>query len=210
MLKVGLTGGMASGKSAVAAEFTRLAVPVVDADTLAHELTVPGSPGLSALVAALGPQILDPKGMLDRAGLRSRLIAETDLRRQVEAIVHPRVIGRLKELLAKWQAPYGVAVIPLLVEHPEARALVDRVLVVDCPESIQIARLMARDGGDQASARAMLSLQASRARRLAAGDDILENTGRLDALGASVGTLHRLYEDMARHPARRQPGLRLP
>ena len=145
MLKVGLTGGIASGKSALAAEFTRLGVPVVDADTLSRELTAPGSPALTQLTALLGGPCLDSRGRLDRARLRRQLFGDANLRARVEALLHPLVIQRLRQALASCHASYAIAVIPLLVENPQARTLVDRVLVVDCPEPVQLARLMSRD-----------------------------------------------------------------
>lgn len=210
MFKVGLTGGIASGKSTAAAEFARLGVPVVDADVLARELTSPGNPGLIQLIAELGEQILDSQGRLDRTRLRRRLFADAALRARVEGILHPLILRRLKDSLATFKAAYAVAVIPLLVENPQARVLVDRVLVVDCPEPVQLARLMSRDGESEASARAMLATQADRQRRLAAGDDILMNTGEQAELTASAGKLHALYLDIVRHPERRYPGVRLP
>ncbi|HVC38254.1 MAG TPA: dephospho-CoA kinase [Gammaproteobacteria bacterium] len=210
MLKVGLTGGIASGKSTVAAEFAILGVPIVDADVLARELTSQGNPGLTQLVAELGEQILDSQGRLDRTRLRRRLFADAALRARVEAILHPLVVRRLKDSLAAFKAPYAVAVIPLLVENPQARALVDRVLVLDCPVSSQLARLMSRDGESAESAQAMLSAQADRQRRLAAGDDILTNNGGAAELSDCVHKLHGLYLDIAKHPTQPHPGVRLP
>ncbi|MGH8396990.1 MAG: dephospho-CoA kinase [Gammaproteobacteria bacterium] len=200
MLRLGLTGGIASGKSAAATEFARLGVPVADADVISRELTNPGAAGLKQLVATLGTQFLDAHRELDRDRLRRRLFTDAVLRKQVERILHPLVIGRLKDRLAGFQAPYVLAVIPLLAENPEARALVDRVLVVDCPESLQLARLMSRDGETAGPARGMLEAQADRQRRLAAGDDILMNTGSLAELTRSVARLHQFYLDLAGHP----------
>ncbi len=210
MLKVGLTGGIASGKSTAAAEFARLGVPVVDADVLARQLTSPGNPGLTQLVAELGEQILDSQGRLDRTRLRRRLFADAALRARVEGILHPLILRRLKDSLAAFKAAYAVAVIPLLVENPQARMLVDRVLVLDCPESIQMARLMSRDGESVESAQAMLSAQATRQQRLASGDDILTNNGGAAELSDCVHKLHRLYLDIAKHPIQPHPGIRLP
>ncbi|MGA9852155.1 MAG: dephospho-CoA kinase [Gammaproteobacteria bacterium] len=205
MLKIGLTGGIASGKSTVAAEFARLGVPVLDADVMARELTTPESPGLKQLVAMLGAQILDARGHLDRARLRRRLFADTAFRTQVERLLHPLILQRLKDRLAAVEASYALAVIPLLVENPDAGNLVDRILVVDCPESLQITRLTARDGETAESARTLLAAQAHRSRRLAAGDDILINTGSLAELAGSVAKLHRFYLDMAGNPMANHP-----
>ncbi|MDE2234035.1 MAG: dephospho-CoA kinase [Gammaproteobacteria bacterium] len=210
MLKVGLTGGVASGKSTVAAEFSRLGVPVVDADALARKLTSTGSPALSQLTAVLGPEILDEHGRLDRKRLRQRLFTDAGIKAKVEAVLHPLVIRELKAGLESSHGAYAIAVIPLLAEHPETRALVDRVLVVDCPESQQMARLMLRDGENTESARAMLAAQAGRKQRLAAGDDILGNVGGLAQLRESVRRLHAHYLKIARHPAQQYPGIRLP
>ena len=197
MLRVGLTGGIASGKSEAAAAFARLDVPVVDSDAIARELTAPGASGLAQLVAVLGAQILDRHGQLQRAALRRQLFADADLRARVQAVLHPLIIRQMQAALEACQAPYAVAVIPLLIEAPAARALVDRVLVVDCPEPLQLSRLMSRDGGSKAAARAILATQAPRTLRLAAGDDILINTGTLHALVTGVAGLHQLYLDIA-------------
>jgi len=210
MLKVGLTGGIASGKSTVAAEFARLGVPVVDADVVARELTAAGSPALKQLAAELGEHILDSNGRLDRPRLRRRLFADAALRARVERILHPLVIHKLSDALDAIKAPYAVVVVPLLVENPTARALVDRVLVVDCPEATQLSQLMSRDAGSSESARAMIGAQASRRQRLAAGDDILNNNGETAELRDSVYKLHELYLDIARHPTQPHPGIRLP
>ncbi|MDE2460991.1 MAG: dephospho-CoA kinase, partial [Gammaproteobacteria bacterium] len=129
MLKVGLTGGIASGKSEAAAAFARLGTPVVDADAIARELTAPGQPGLKQLVSAFGKQILDGHGELDRRRLRQRLFADTALRKRVEGLLHPLIVGRLTAALDHCKAAYVIAVIPLLMESAAARALVERVLV---------------------------------------------------------------------------------
>ncbi|HKT31695.1 MAG TPA: dephospho-CoA kinase [Gammaproteobacteria bacterium] len=197
MLRVGLTGGIASGKSEAAAAFARLGVPVVDADAIARELTAPGAPGLAQLVAVLGAQILDRHGRLQRAALRRQLFADAAVRARVQAVLHPLIIRRMQSALEDCKTPYAMAVIPLLIEAPAARALVDRVLVVDCPEPLQLSRLMSRDSESEATAQAILATQASRTLRLAAGDDILINTGTRHELVAGVAELHQLYMDIA-------------
>jgi dephospho-CoA kinase len=197
MLNVGLTGGIASGKSLAAAGFARLGAPVLDADELSHTLTARGQPGLTALTAELGTGILTPQGELDRRALRKRVFADPGLRRRVEALLHPLVLTALEARLAGLTAPYAVVVIPLLTETPAARALVDRVLVVDCPEELQLSRLMSRDGETQASARAILDAQAPRTARLAAADDILLNASDTAALEGAVGRLHGFYLELA-------------
>lgn len=210
MLKVGLTGGIASGKSQVAAEFARRGVPVVDADTLSHEMTAPGQPGLRALVEAFGKAILDPEGRLDRSRLRRQVFLEPAQRRKLEAVLHPLVTAGLKTRLAAVQGPYALAVIPLLVEVPATRALVDRVLVVDCPEELQLARLMSRDGENESEARAILAAQAPRAARLAAASDILLNAGDKSMLAGIVARLHGFYLELAAQGDLQRTGLRLP
>lgn len=210
MLKVGLTGGIASGKSTVAAQFAGLGVPVADADAIAREATAPGSLGLKQLRESLEGSLFDPQGHLDRAALRQRLFADPALRRNVEAVLHPMVLAGLAQQLKSYRAAYCLAVIPLLAEIPAARNLVDRVLVVDCPEEVQLARLMSRDGETAVSARAMLAAQTSRARRLAAGDDILLNEGTRAELKTAIARLHIFYLELAGKSDYRRPGLRLP
>ncbi|HET7921200.1 MAG TPA: dephospho-CoA kinase [Gammaproteobacteria bacterium] len=210
MLKVGLTGGIASGKSTVAAAFARLGVPVVDADAISHALTAPGQAGLAALHAALGDAVLDAQGSLDRARLRHRLFNDPALRARVQALLHPLIIAELARQLEAATGPYGLAVVPLLVETPAARSLMDRVLVVDCPEQLQLSRLMLRDNENEADARAMLAAQSDRARRLVAGDDILVNAGGLTQLRAAVERLHAFYLELAAQRDYRRAGLRLP
>lgn len=210
MLKVGLTGGIASGKSLVAREFARLGVPVVDADALARELTAPGMPGLQALVTALGPDILNPQGHLDRVRLRQRVFADPALRARVEGLLHPLIAARLAADLAAARGPYSLAVIPLLVESAPTRRLIDRVLLVDCSEAVQLARLMSRDRESAESARAILSAQASRDARRRAADDILLNENGVDALPGSVARLHEFYLELAAEGDHHRAGLQLP
>lgn len=210
MLKVGLTGGIASGKSTVEAAFTRLGVPVADADAESRALSEPGQPGLAALVGLLGSGILDASGALDRKALRGRLFGDAGLRRRVEQVLHPLVLERLKTRLQGFRAPYSLAVVPLLVEVPAARALVDRVLLVDCPEELQLARLMSRDGETESQARAILAAQAPRAARRAAADDILLNEGEPTVLEKAVARLHGYYLELAAQGDFHRIGLRLP
>lgn len=210
MLKVGLTGGVASGKSTVAAEFARLGVPVIDADRIARQQTEPESRGFVALGAALGDEFLDEHGKLDRARMRRRLFADAGLRRKVEAVLHPLVLEDMARELTRISAPYCVAMVPLLIEVPAARALVDRVLVVDCDDATQRARLMSRDRVDESLARAMVASQLDRGRRAAAGDDILINEGGLKQLQDAVHRLHAFYLELAAQHNYRRAGLRLP
>ncbi len=198
MLRIGLTGGIASGKSEAARVFTELGVPVIDTDNLALEASARGSAGLAEIVAAFGSKYLDEAGRLNRMKLRSRVFADHAALKHLEAIVHPRVRALLRErLVGLAAAPYVVIVVPLLVETGMDEE-VDRVLVVDCPVAMQIARLRARDGATEASARAILATQASRAARLAAADDVIVNDAGLDRLRDAVRRLHERYLQMAR------------
>ncbi|MGH8224579.1 MAG: dephospho-CoA kinase [Gammaproteobacteria bacterium] len=192
MLTVGLTGGIASGKSAAAHAFAVLGVPVIDTDELAREVLAPGSEGFVRAIEIFGRESLDTDGSLNRARLRRQIFADPEARKALEAIVHPRVRELLAERLAAIHAPYAIVVVPLLVEADMAKEM-DRVLVVDCPEALQVERLMARDGETEANARAMIAAQAPRKLRLAAADDVIENDGGLDRLAAQVRTLHESY-----------------
>ncbi len=196
MLRIGLTGGIASGKSTVAQLFAERGAAVLDTDAIAREVVEPGTPGLAALVSALGAGILDEAGLLDRAELRRRVFADAATRREVEAILHPAILARLERQSHETRGPYQVFVIPLLVES-RLEHIVDRILVVDCPEEEQLRRLMARDGESRASALRMLEAQATRERRLAGADDVIDNGGPAAALPAQVAALDRRYRDLA-------------
>jgi dephospho-CoA kinase len=196
MLRVGLTGGVASGKSTVAALFAARGAPVLDTDVIAREVVEPGQPALEALVESQGDGILDGEGRLDRARLRDRLFADEALRREVEGILHPAIRAELDRQSAAAGGPYQVFVIPLLVEAKWHRA-VDRVLVVDCSEEEQIRRLMARDGETRAAAARMLAAQATRAERLAAADDVIDNGPETADLPGQVERLDRKYRELA-------------
>jgi len=196
MLKVGLTGGIASGKTAVAEAFTTLGAPVIDTDELSREVAAFGSEGLQAIVDAFGDDYLDAAGELYREKLRERVFADVDARRRLEAIGHPRVQSSLHERLVRLEAPYAIIVVPLLIETGMDKAM-DRVLVVDCPETVQIERLMARDGETPAGARAILAAQTDRISRLAAADDIIKNDGTLAELQDKVRDLNERYRRMS-------------
>ncbi|HEU4991573.1 MAG TPA: dephospho-CoA kinase [Luteimonas sp.] len=196
---VGLTGGIASGKSAVAREFAAHGVHVADADVAARGAVAPGSPGLAEVVAAFGRGVLDASGGLDRAAMRRRIFDDDDARRILEAIVHPRVRAALQAECDAAPGAYAIAAIPLLAEGGgrDAYPWLDRILVVDAPAEVQHARLLARDGIDAVLADRMLAAQATRAQRLAIADDVLANTGSLEELAAHVASLDRLYRVLA-------------
>lgn len=194
---IALTGGIAAGKSAVARRFEALGVPVHDADVAARAVIEPGSAGLAAVVDAFGTQVLDASGRLDRPAMRERVFADPVARRRLEAIIHPRVRQWLHERALAERGPYCLLAIPLLAENIAHYRWVDRVLLVDAPESLQIARLVARDGIDETLARRMLAQQATRAERRALADDVIENDGDEAALDAAVAELHRRYLALA-------------
>ncbi|MBU1263912.1 MAG: dephospho-CoA kinase [Gammaproteobacteria bacterium] len=197
MFTVGLTGGIGSGKSTVADCFAALGVPVIDTDVIARELTAPGGAALEAIRAVFGETVMQTDGTLDRAVLRRRVFADGAARHQLEAILHPRIRQGVAQKLATLTAPYALIVIPLLVEAGGYRDVLNRVLVVDCPEAVQIARVMARSGLAHGEIKAILAAQAGRAERLAVADDIIVNTLSLEALRAEVAALHQRYLALA-------------
>lgn len=194
--RIGLTGGIASGKSTVADLFARRGVPVLDTDRIARDVVEPGEPALAAVVAEFGRGILGSDGRLDRAALRARIFAEPEARRTLEAILHPAIRAELARRSASADGPYQVLVIPLLVEGGRID-LVDRVLVVDCPVEVQLERLRARDGETPESAAKILAAQASRDERLAAADDVIVNAGSPEELAAQVAALDFEYRKRA-------------
>lgn len=199
-LLIALTGGIASGKSAVAEEFAKLGVPVLDTDQIARDVVAPGMPALGQLVAEFGSEILDANGRLDRSHMRERVFSDPEQRRKLEAITHPAIRAELARSSAAAGGDYQIHVIPLLVETGRAEAY-DRVLVVDCPEEAQVVRVMGRDGASREQAEEILAAQASREERLNAAHDVIENTGTLADLQRFVQTLHRNYALLAQHLA---------
>lgn len=195
-LLIALTGGIASGKSAVADLFVRLDVPVLDTDRIAREVVEPGTTTLAQLVSEFGEDILDASGRLDRGRMRERVFNDPAQRKKLEAITHPAIRTELAQQSADAGGLYQIHVIPLLVENGRGD-LYDRVLLVDCPEEDQLRRLMARDGSDEQQAQRILAAQATREQRLDAADDVIVNTGTLDDLQRFVQTLHRNYALLA-------------
>lgn len=194
---VALTGGIASGKSAVSDRFAALGADVIDADLVSRELAAPGGAALAEITAAFGADVLASDGSLDRRAMRAIVFADESRRRRLEGILHPRVRDILRERAQAGAAAYALLVIPLLVESGHYD-WVDRVLVVDVPRELQHARLVARDGITPALADAMLDAQASRAQRLAIADDVITNDGTLADLDARVRALHEQYLARAR------------
>ncbi len=188
-LRIGLTGGIASGKSTVAQRFMDLGVPVIDADVAARAVVMPGTPGLAEVVKRFGPGILAENGELDRGALRGLIFRDPKSRRDLEAILHPLIRADMGRREVAAAGPYAVMAIPLLVEGGPRDDL-DRILVVDLDEDLQLQRVMARDGCTLEQARAILASQASRSARLAVADDVLLNTGTVTELRQSVDRLH--------------------
>ncbi len=200
-LVVGLTGGIGSGKSAAANEFARLGATIVDTDVIAHELTRAGGRAIAGVKRIFGEEALEPSGAMDRDSMRARVFADPAARKSLEALLHPMIREESRRRIEAAPGPYVVHVVPLLIESPDYRMRVDRVLVVDCPEDVQLARVQARSAMPEAQARAIIASQTSRADRLAAADDVIDNSGSLDGLHRQVAALHRTYLDYsARSP----------
>jgi dephospho-CoA kinase len=197
MLVVGLTGGIGSGKSAVAAAFAARGVEVADADAIVHELSVPGNAGHRAIVQTFGSWVLAGDGSLDRAALRKRAFADPAFRERLEAVLHPLVGAEIGRRIDAWQGRYGIVVVPLLLERGGVRSRVGRVLVVDCPEEEQIRRVGLRSGLSRDEVRAIMATQLPRAERLAQADDVIDNGGPPGALAAQVESLDRRYRIVA-------------
>lgn len=195
-LVIGLTGGIASGKSTVAQRFIELAVPVIDADESSRRVVAVGSPGLEAVVRAFGSGILTAGGELNRRALRDLIFSDPQRRRELERILHPLIRADMQRRAAAAIGPYVVMAIPLLIEGG-AKDRVDRILVVDVAEEAQIERVQRRDGASLEQARAILAAQASRASRIAAADDVLVNSGTRAELRHAVDELHARYLNLA-------------
>lgn len=194
---VGLTGGIGSGKTAAADAFAARGVAVTDTDRIAHVVTAPGAAGWQAIRNAFGPAVFAPDGALDRAALRRRVFAAPAERERLEALLHPIIADVARREIAGWRSPYGLLVVPLLLERGGLRALVRRVLVVDCAEEVQVSRVMARSGMTRREVEAIMATQASRSARLSAADDVIDNSGSLEALTAQIADLDARYLALA-------------
>lgn len=197
---VGLTGGIGSGKTAVADAFAQLGVEVIDTDALAHRLSAAGQPGFTAILAAFGGGMLQPDGELDRNALRRLVFGDAGARARLEAALHPLIAAEVARRVEAWCGAYGIIVVPLLLERAGLRSLVDRILVVDCPEEEQVRRVVARNGLLPAEVRAIMATQFDRERRLAAADEVLDNAGAPDAIAPQVRALDRRYRELAAAP----------
>lgn len=198
---VGLTGGIGSGKSAATDRFAALGITVVDTDRIAHTLTSADGLAMPAIHAAFGNDVVRPDGALDRAAMRARVFSDPDARARLESILHPVIRAESDRRCAEAQSPYVVLAVPLLIESGSYRGRVHRICVVDCPEALQVERVVRRSGLDPDEVRAIMAAQASREQRLQAADDIIDNSGDIAALQQQVDALHRQYLTLARATA---------
>jgi dephospho-CoA kinase len=203
-LRIGLTGGIASGKSTVADMFAELGVPIIDTDIIAREVVEPGTPALAEIRERFGERFIDAAGNLDRAALRKKIFASDQARSDLEAILHPRIGAETRRQADAADGHYQIIVVPLLVSSPLLN-FVDRVLVVDCDTNTQIQRLLARDAETAEQARKILAAQASREERLAIADDVIANDGTLAETKATVARLDRQYRQYRHAAARPDP-----
>ncbi len=205
-LVVGLTGGIGSGKSAVADAFAARGVEITDTDRLAHTLTAAGAPGFAAVVAVFGRGVVAADGTLDRGALRRIVFADPEARARLEDLLHPLIRAAARRECANWTGPYGLLVVPLLFERGGLADVVERTLVVDCPEDEQVTRVMKRSGLAADEVRAIMAAQLSRSARVARADDVLDNSGPASAIAPQVAELDRKYRalaaDLVRDPAR--------
>lgn len=195
-LRIGLTGGIASGKSTVADLFAAHGVAVIDTDVIARQLVEPGEPALDEIRSAFGSRVFDSDGRLDRRSMRELVFSDASRRAQLESILHPRIRAETAAQSAAAGGPYQIIVVPLLVESP-IRQFMDRILVVDCDEDTQLRRLLARDAEDESQARRIMAAQASRTDRLAIADDVISNNDDLGSTRSQVDVLHSEYLSLA-------------
>jgi dephospho-CoA kinase len=198
---VGLTGGIGSGKSTVANLFGELGAAIVDTDLIAHQVSAPAGRAIPAIRSEFGADFITADGAMDRARMRDLVFSDAAQKARLEAILHPLIREETEAQATQVTGIYIVFVVPLLVESKTWRQRVDRILVIDCPEEIQVARVTARDGLSAAQVRAIMATQAPRAVRLAAADDVLENAGEPVALRAEAERLHALYCALAARKA---------
>ncbi len=196
---VGLTGGIGSGKSAVADQFGLLGAAIVDTDVIAHELTRPGGAAIDGVRRLFGDACIAADGAMDRKKVRELVFADPAAKQRLEALLHPMIRAESERRIAAsaGMAPYAVHVVPLLVESGEPRKRVNRVLVVDCDEAVQVERVMRRSGLSEAEVRRIIAAQVPRAARLAAADDVIDNSGPREAIALQVQALHERYLALA-------------
>ena len=190
---IGLTGGIGCGKTTVADLFAALGATLIDTDLIAHCLTAPQGPAMPAIVAEFGPQFAAADGALERARMRELVFSDALAKARLEAILHPRIVEQALAEAAAASGAYVIFVVPLLVQSPAWRQRVTRIVVIDCPEAVQVARVMARNGLSEQQVRAIMAAQATRAERLAAADDVITNEGEIAALHPQIALLHAKY-----------------
>ena len=196
-LIVGLTGGIGSGKSAAAEEFARLGATVVDTDAIAHELTGAGGAAIREVQRLFGSAFVDSSGAMDRERMRGLVFCDAEQKARLESLLHPMIRAESERRIASASGPYVVLVVPLLVESPDYRARLGRVLVVDCPEALQISRVRQRSGLPEGEIRRIIASQIQRETRLAAADDVIDNSASIAALQQQVRKLHKIYLRLA-------------
>ena len=194
--RVGLTGGIASGKTTVANMFADLGAVVIDTDVIARDVVAPGQPALDEIAQTFGDSVITATGCLDRAAMRQLVFSDDVARKRLEAIIHPRIQDETRRQSEEAGGVYQVIVIPLLVESA-LKSFVDRIVVVDCDEETQIRRLLVRDAENETQARRMLAAQSSRTERLAIADDVISNNGTLADTHDQVTALHEIYRSLA-------------
>ena len=192
MITIVLTGGIASGKTTVSDCFARLGVPIIDTDLIAREVVEPGQPALDRIVEVFGDDFLDPEGQLDRQKMRQAIFSDPEQKSRLEAILHPLIAKEVARHVKELDGPYCILVIPLYAQS-SAYTWIDRVLVVDVEEEVQIERVMVRDQISRNQAKSILSAQTSRQDRLALADDVIVNSGSLAELQGKVEALHNTY-----------------
>ena len=194
-----LTGGIASGKTAVSDRFAQLGVPIIDTDVIAHQIVEPDQPALNQICREFGEDFVTAEGRLDRRKMRNAIFSNPDLKTRLENILHPAIAAEASRQVDLLDTAWCILVIPLLVET-DLFPWIDRILVVDVEEAVQIERVMARDSINKEQALAILNAQSSRQERLALADDIIDNSGTLDQLKSSVDQLHKKYTTLAKRP----------
>jgi len=201
-LVVGLTGGIGSGKSEAAEEFARLGATLVDTDAIAHELTRAGGAAIPELRRLFGDTFVDPSGAMDRSRVRAMVFADPEARKKLEALLHPMIRAESERCISAAKGAYVIHVVPLLIETRDYRERVDRVLVIDCPEEVQLERARLRNGLSEEEIRRIIAAQVPREKRRAVADDVIDNSGTLDALHKQVAALHQKYSEWADAPER--------
>lgn len=208
MLRIGITGGIGSGKSLVADQFVALGAALVDTDRIAHALTAPGGAAIDAIRSHFGEGMIAADGSMDRAAMRALVFAHPEKRQQLQGILHPMIQQQVQDALHHLEReqpapPHVLVAVPLLVESIHYwRPRLDRILVVDCPEELQVQRVMARSKLTADEVRAIMATQATRAQRLAVADDVVDNGGSVSHTATQVATLHQQYLKAAGHPLR--------